>query len=376
MNQPTEQELDKMLEHVKKDVFLGKNASFLGSVLCSQDFSWDRDARIDTVGTNCLHIYWCIKDFLDCSKDERASTLVHELWHTALLHHLRIEKRDPKLWNIACDYRINNNLRADGYFIPDTWIVNPDIDRYGILSEEEIYEKLVQHQIPQPQQYSGDLLQNAAISSNPSVLISAVVRAVQASELSNQAGNLPGSLKEILKTFLEPVIPWRSVLMQWMTDLHEEDYTWKRPNRRFQDLYMPSREPDEGRLAHLAYFEDVSGSITQADKERFNSEVKFVQEVLKPKKLTLIQFDTAIAQVREFNEDELFEEIEIGGGGGTSLRPVHNWIEKHKPTAAIIFSDLECAPMESLSVPIPVIWVAIRNQNAQVPFGKLIHIVD
>lgn len=371
----TEQELNRLLDKTVGKVFQNDNAAFLGSLYCSLQFKWDH-TRPDQVATDYTAIWWGPKDFLDCTPEERESTLLHEIWHNGLLHNIRRGTRDPLLWNIACDYRINNDLRRNGRFIPDTWVVDPRIDDKGIMAEEDIYDLLCKKALKIPANYQHfDLLSEPKDAVNT---ITAVVRAVQAAELAGKAGLLPGSIRTTLDTFLNPVIPWRTVLMQWMTDLLDEDFSWKRPNRRYLDdgLYLPSRELDEGRLEHLVYFLDVSGSITDKDAQRFNSEVKYVQEVLQPKKLTLVQFDTAIQDVREFTEHDRFDELEIIGRGGTCLVCVHDYIEKHKPTAAIIFSDLECSPMKKLSEPIPVIWAVIRNHTAWVPFGKVIHIND
>lgn len=376
MTLPTDQELDRQLEKVKKEVFLGSNAAFLGSILCSQEFFWDRDSFIDKVGTNGFHIRWGVNDFLECNFEERKSTLLHELWHVAMLHHIRRGARCPDIWNIACDYRINNDLRRDRYFIPDTWVVNPELDANGIMAEEQIYDLLMQNALPKPTKPRFDL-QQSGVPGQQTSQIAAVVRAVQAAKMAGQVGSLPGGVIETLNSFLESVIPWRSVLAQWMTDLMDsEDFTWKRPNRRFQDIYLPSREREEGKLTHLTYFIDTSLSISNDDVKIFNSEVKYIQEVLKPDKLTLVQFDTRITKVRVFTEDEPFTDIEIRGRGGTSLIPVRNWIEEHKPTAAIIYSDLFCDPMEPLTQNIPIIWAEIHHKGVQVPFGKVIHVAD
>jgi hypothetical protein len=77
-----------------------------------------------------------------------------------------------------------------------------------------------------------------------------------------------------------------------------------------------------------------------------------------------------------YGEDDPFEEIKLIGRGGTCLSEVRQHIIDNEPTAAIIFSDLDCPPMEKLPVGlnIPVIWVAIRNKSATVPFGSITHI--
>src|SRR5690606_7515981 len=138
---PSKQELNRMLDHVRKEVFLGNNAAFLGSILCSVECFWD-EQKPDTVWTDGVKFGWGPKDFLDCNFEERRSTLLHELWHIARLHMLRRGDRDPQIWNVACDYRINNDLRRDGFFIPDTWVVDPSIDADGIMTEEDIYDLL------------------------------------------------------------------------------------------------------------------------------------------------------------------------------------------------------------------------------------------
>jgi predicted metal-dependent peptidase len=154
----------------------------------------------------------------------------------------------------------------------------------------------------------------------------------------------------------------------------DEDYTWARPNRRHCDIYLPSRFTDDGRLAHLIYYFDTSGSTSNADITRFNSEVKYIQETLKPAKLTVVQFDTCIQHERVFLEGDDFSEIVVYGRGGTSLVPVREHILKHEPTAAVIFSDLECNPMAPLGIEVPVIWAVVGRGGHTPTFGRVIHI--
>lgn len=368
--------LNKELDLVRKEVFLGKNASFLGSLLCSVEFRWDHER--DYVGTDGIHLTWGVPDFKRCTQPERVSTLIHELWHVALMHMARRGDRDPRLWNIACDYRINNDLRKDGYHIPDNWIVDPSIDANGILAEEQIYDLLLQNSIPIPPDYKpdmepGDSSTNEFVKKTQQVA-EAVTRAVQAAEMDKQAGILPGVIKKYLDQFLAPVVRWETHLMQWMTDKLTEDFSWRRRNRRYQNIYMPSRVTDEGRLTHLVYFQDTSGSISEAEIIRFNSELKYIQEVLNPEKLTIVQFDHEIQYERSFSADEPFEGLEINGGGGTLLEPVREWIEKNQPTAVVVFSDLWCSQMEPLKSQTPILWAVVNNPSVEVPFGTKINI--
>ena len=118
----------------------------------------------------------------------------------------------------------------------------------------------------------------------------------------------------------------------------------------------------------------MSGSITKKDVLRFNSEVKHVKDFYNPEKMTFVQFDTRIAHEEIITENDAFDEVVVRGGGGTCLVPVRDHIIKHRPTAAIIFSDMEVAPMEKLPFDIPVIWVVIRNTRVKPPFGTMINI--
>lgn len=375
----TSQELNKALDKVKMQVFLDKNnAAFLGSIMCSLEFCWDNTQP--TAWTDGLRLGWNSDWFETLTEDQRKGLLLHELWHVARLHRLRSGEKDQKIWNIACDYRINNDLMREGNALPADGFWDAKIDQPKPLSEEEIYEKLMQKAIKvPPQAVMMDIrgTEQQPTSAQKAQLVAAVVRAMKTAEMSKEAGRLPGDLKKTLNEFLEPVVPWRSVLAQWMTELQDSDeFTWKKRNRRYPGIYMPSRDQEESRLEHLVYFQDTSGSITEEDMIRFNTEVKYVQEVLKPEKLTLVQFDTRITYERVFTSDEPFEDLEMHGGGGTSLWPVRDWIEEHSPTAAIIFSDLECAPMSPLTKNIPIIWAVIRNPDMAVPFGRVIQIKD
>lgn len=372
-------QITRELDKTKSAVFLDKkNAAFLGSLMCSLNFVWSRD--LPTAATNAITFWWNPDWFLSLDPEVRKTILMHELWHVARLHMIRLENRNPRLWNYACDIRINNDLEREGasfYGVEDCW-KDQSFDANGIMAEEDIYEKICSDgNEPKGSSWNdvsedGDMIPLS--NQEKQTVVNSVVQAVHQAKIAGQAGNLPGGLQEVINKFLEPVIPWQTILMQFFTDLLSEDYSWKRPNRRYSDMYLPSKFTDDGRLEHLIYFLDVSGSISDRDLLRFNSEVKYIQETLKPQRLTLVQFDTVIQDVREFKEEDPFDEIHIIGRGGTSFEPVREYILEHRPTAAIIFSDMWCLPMKPLDEEIPIIWVAIDNRTATVPFGKLIHI--
>lgn len=379
------QKTDHDLSHLTRErdramssVFLGNDAAFYGPLMSSLEFIWSYD--IPTAATDGVHFWWNPNDFVALPFEERCSTIQHELEHVARLHMIRGESKQHHEWNIACDIRINRDLRIERHSLPPPmWIQNHSEIRAEL--EEEIYEILVKNSSAMPKIGNGNeqthmLPGNLTSGDVKSKAITNVIQAVHHAKISGKPGSIPGGIEQIISKFLAPVVPWEQVLHRFMQDLLEDDYTWSLPDRRFDpmELYLPSLFTDEGRLQHLAYYWDVSGSISDEDEIRFNSEVKYLWETYQPKKLSLIQFDTRITSEQTFEDGDDFSEIKIKGRGGTCLIPVRKHIQETKPTAAIIFSDLFVAPMQPLDEPIPIIWVAVNNSSAKVPFGELVHI--
>ena len=135
--------LQRALDITKSTVFLKSNAAFLGSLMCSLEFIWDE--TIETAQTDGVHLWWNPHWFLSLPPRTRETVLVHELWHPGKLHDLRRGSRDPKIWNYACDIRINNDLEKEGYsFDQVEWCwKDQSVDVNGRLTEEDIYDLLV-----------------------------------------------------------------------------------------------------------------------------------------------------------------------------------------------------------------------------------------
>ena len=375
----TEAQLKFAMDKAKSQVFLSNSAAFMAPLMCGMSFHWDSEISQGTAATDGTNLWWCPKFFWNLPEKTRETVLMHELYHPGRLHSLRRNGRHPKVWNYACDIRINNDLENEGYsFIGIEWAWKNqamDAEAGRRLAEEEIYDLLMEGavEIPQlPGGSEGDLREPT--KEEMQKIVANVVRAAQQAKMSGNPHAIPGGVEKAITKFLTPVVPWEAELYEFFSDLQETCYSWSRPNRRYVDMYMPSEVDDEGRLAHLAYFLDISGSITSADELRFASEVKYIKDTFNPRKLTLVQFHTRIAHERCFGEDDPFDEVVIMGTGGTCLKCVHAWIEKNQPTCAIIFSDMQVAAMEPLDPPIPVIWVASAGGGHTPTFGRYINI--
>lgn len=398
MNELDYARLDREFDRTKTRVFLGKNAAFLGPLMCSMNFSWVED--IETACTNGVTLWWNPRFFLSLPPETRETILMHELWHPARLDMLRRGARDPKIWNYAADISINNGLIREGYSFKG---FKPWFNfKYEGWVTEDIYDDLVRIQDENTVTIDGDvggmMPWNIPWLINPDTgkadesdlvepeetdiagalqhtILNNVVSAAHQAKLSG--GDLPGDVETTLKRFLQPKIDWDKALFQFFNELGGLDYSWARPNRRYQDMYLPALLEEYNGLSHVIYYEDVSGSISDGDAIRFNSEFKYVHDYFKPEKMTMVQFDTRIQKEDVFLKDDEFEEIKIVGRGGTSLVCVREHIIKNEPTAVVIFSDLQCDSMEALPQGlqhIPIIWIALNNRKAVVPHGTIFHL--
>lgn len=380
---PDKAALDALLSKTKARLFLHKGAGFLGSLLCNHNLIWDEDAP--TAWCNGVTIAFNPSFYLSLKTEPRVTLMAHELWHTGCDHMSRLGSRCPDLWNQAADYFINNMLDDQGFSFEGLEFGCLD-HRFDGMTTEEIYDILAaEAQNGQPNQQgsgppmsgegenplSGDIKPLPEGTTQHDV-ISKIVHARQVSKRSDEPGTIPGDVNLHIEEFLNPVLPWEQLLMRFFTEQSKDDYSWRRPSRRYEDIYLPSMMADNA-LQHFTFFMDVSGSVTDRQVQRFYSETKYIHSVIQPKRMTIVTFDTEIQNILELTDDDRFEKIEITGRGGTSLDPVYHYIKEHKPNAAVIFSDLYCYPMYE-NPGIPIIWAIVDNKKAQTYFGKEVHI--
>lgn len=367
----SDKELLRLLDQASARLFIGNQGAFYGSLVCTANIKFSKS--ISTACTNGTTITFNPDFFLKCSPDFRIFVLVHELKHIAYLHFPRRGDRDPKLWNMACDHVINHDCVADGYKYDEGFPFLMDPQYKGML-EEEIYNLLLQNQKDQQPDgpgsnvFSDDLGEPEEGIGEDSGLspeqvkqqvANAVAKAMQAAKAVQ--GSIPGAVEQNFNKFIKSIVPWERHLEKHFIDLGSEDRTWMRPNRRYEDVYLPSLVQEYDRLTKVNMYIDVSGSIEDSHIVRFLSEMKYIKEAFNPEEMRIVQFDHIIQEDQLFTADQTIEDVVIIGRGGTSLEGVLQHIEDTRPTVSIIFSDLECVPMDRPSFPTDVIWLILGD---------------
>ena len=386
-------EVKKRYKQLQLGVFSRKNSAFLAPLLCSLKVKFVEPEEIHApswfiMGCDSDTLYINPDRILSLSFKDSAYILEHELWHIARFHNIRRGNRDPKLWNIACDHVINLAMNSDGNYCSLPCLADP---QYIDMSEEDIYRLLVQEQqsnpppkeVPPSEQEGEDFSQDLVFDKDNKQTTNAianVARAKQQAQLANglSAGSIAGSLVKLWEKILSPKLPWESILRNLMKDIvPKAQLSWKRRNRRFMNIHLPSMCPAKKRLSHLVYAIDTSGSVKQEQLDRINTEIKYIHDHIKPKLLTVIQFDHFLEHIDVFTDKDIYENVELHGGGGTNYECIKDFVDSidKRPDGLVVFTDLYAKPMSPLKdEPIPVFWVAVNTalDESAIPFGTYI----
>lgn len=322
--------------------------------------------------------------------------IAHSVMHPAMLHHTRRGNRDKKKWNQACDESINTILKNAGFDLPEGRFCNPN---YNGMTAEHIYTLLPDN----PDDNNGDgqsqggsagaggggengqnndpggdggvedspNSQNGGSSQSQQNNEEAEwkVAVAQAAHVAKQAGVMPGGLDRLMEELFEPQLPWREILRRFMTEKCNDDFSWKKGNRRFiaQGLYLPSRQSDDA-MGEIVVCIDTSGSIGQKELSEFGSEIKGIVDELNPERVRVIYCDAQIAHIDVFERhDEL--EFAAHGGGGTDFRPPFRYLEEQgiEPRCFVYLTDGYGPFPEEPAF--PTLW-CINNHDVVPPHGE------
>lgn len=357
---------DKALSKAKIALMTRPDSTFFLTVCFSLPHIWDD--KVKTSCTNGKQIRTNPTFFMSLTPDEQLFILLHETLHVALMHMCRLAGRNPGKFNKAADYVINLMLHMRGYVMPKGGLLDM---KFADMTTEEVYAALPDD--PSDADFDMDLEESDSPDEELTREIQDIlVRASVASKMAeDKPGSIPGEIQIYLNSLLNPVLPWNRLLQKYFNGFAKDDYTFRKPNRRFFPKYhMPSLYSE--RLMNLVIAVDTSGSVSDHDFHVFVSEVASILRMMKPEKITLIQFDTGIKAVTEIKSIQDLKNCKFTGRGGTDVKPVMSWITDRKPQLTLLFSDGYFSYPDT-APPSELLWIIHNNPGFQVPFGKTVH---
>ena len=384
------------LSRAKIKLMLKKDVAFFATLILQTPVYWVTADEVNTAATNGINLYINPDFFLGLEPEERLFLILHEIMHNVYNHNTRRGFRDPDTWNEAADYVINDELIQRNFKMPKDGLHNVD---YRDMSADEVYEILMDrknkggHNQPSPwpdlkepqANGSGNQSPNGGGSNTSSMTQptaeeieehnkNLLTQATQASQMAgDKAGTVPGSLQRELDDLLYPKLPWDKILQKFLFSLSKDDYSWRKPNRRFisQGIILPSLY-SEG-IGKIDFAIDTSGSVSREDFNRFISEIGYVFQRFNPKEIGIMQFDSVLQSNDKVVNMQDFMKLEFKGGGGTQIEPVLEAYKESSAKALIILTDGYLYHGKELDPKKPVVWCVYDNPRFVPDFGTAIH---
>jgi predicted metal-dependent peptidase len=383
---------------------------FFGTLL----FRLGAQARssIATMATDGVSLYFNPQFVETLSAAEIAGTLAHEVMHPALQHHTRRGGRNPRRWNMACDYAINPMLLDAGLTLPKDVLLD---NRFRGMSAERIYNLLEEEEqnqtsssdsdsesqddsadggggsnssdssgseedtdeprAPQTPGGIGQVLDAPDPENGEGNTVAEQTRdwqiaVEQAENVAKLAGKLPAGVSRSLEAAQAAHVDWRELLRRAWSETIPADYSWTRPNRRhvWNGLYLPGVICDG--VGEICIAVDCSGSINSRHLGLFEAEVRSILAGQQPRLVHVLYFDTEVQKVETYRAGQPVKLAPVGGGG-TDFRPCFRWLGERgiTPQTLVFLTDL-CGPFPGVVPLYPVIWASTEKRN--VPFGQVI----
>jgi predicted metal-dependent peptidase len=374
-----------ILERAK--VAIALDHPFFASILMRRELIVRRD--IQTLAVDMQGQIFYNPEFVESLTVQQAVWgLCHEVFHVIGLHSVRCRGREHQKWNLAGDAYINDTLDdcKIGQRIPNC------VDMPGSKDKtvEKIYDELPD---PPPQGggggggggdspggdgLGGDILYEGAPQSEGERAAREAemrVEVAQAAMAAKMRGKMPSNLQRFVDEIIAVKTPWYDILERWATERVKNDYTWRKPNRRFvgDNIYLPSMD-DENRFGELVIVVDVSGSIGQRELNYFAGHVNRIIDQVCPTKVHVLYVDAAVNHADTYSPEDYPIVLTPHGGGGTDMRVAFDWCKRNavEPKAVVVLTDGYTPFPESQMF--PTIWAVVDSGvTAPACAGETVH---
>lgn len=308
------------------------------------------DEWLPTLATDGRYFYYNSEFVANMPIKQLEFGFGHEVLHNCYDHMGRRGSRDPKIYNIACDFCVNQDLIDQRIGEKITVVKILHDPKYKGWSSEQVYDDLMKNATKINLSQLGDMVLDEHLdgegdgegdgdgedgegkgrpkySAEERKAIADEVRdAMLSAAQAVGAGNVPAGIARMMKDLTEPKMNWREMLQQQIQSTIKSDYTFMRPSRRSHhlDAILPGMNVED--MIDICISVDLSGSISGQQCKDFFSEIYGIMQMYSNAfKVHVWTFDTDVYNPQIFTQDNMDDILnyEPKGGGGTAFEV--NW---------------------------------------------------
>lgn len=325
---------------------------------------------------------------------EMLFVFAHELLHAGLNHASRRRGRDAELWNVACDFIINDWLIEMQVGAPPELGLLYDAQFRG-MSAEEIYDSLAMDMrrsrklITLRGRAGGDILGEGGdprFMNAEAYCRRALYQGMERCLYGQSRGTLPAGLIEEIRSLAQPPVPWDVALAEWF-DEHfpppERRRTWARPSRRQSatpHIPRPAIQPPTEEERHSRVFGVVLDTSGSMDPQLLGKALGAIASYSLAREVFAVRFICCDAKAYDrgwVQPEQLLHHFTLQGRGGTVLQPGIELLDSlalrgdfPRGGPLLIITDGFCE--NDVSVKMEHAWLLPQNRRLPfVPRGKV-----
>ncbi len=269
--------------------------------------------------------------------------VAHEVLHAGLCHSNRRRGREPFLWNVACDFVINDWLVTMQVGVPPEGLLF-DEELRG-WSADDIYLRLaadlrVRRRLRTLRGDDVDLLDDRpdrAWMDREEFCRRALAQGLDHHHAMGR-GTVPAGLVEAIRTLAQPPIPWQAALAEWMRErfpLQERRRSYARPSRR-QSTTPDTPRPrfvapeDERVTPTFGVVVDTSASMDRVELGKAIGAIVSYAQAQEVREVRLVYCDAQPYDEGFVAIEALASRVSVRGRGGTVLQPAVNLLQTRR----------------------------------------------
>lgn len=314
------------------------------------DLCYKYEIHIAAVNISEGEIY--INPAAKLDEEEWIFVLAHEFLHAGLQHHKRCLGRDKYLWNVACDYVVNDWLHdmKIGKMPEDGLLYDKSLHGY---SAEAIYDIIIKQMRMYKKLFTfrgyghGDIMNDgirgfAADMTSKGISLDEFFKNALAEGLdfhtSSNRGYLPAGLVAEIRALSTPPIPWEVELGRWFDEQFpplQKHQSYARPSRRQNatpDIPRPRYTLLEDDLESRTFgvIVDTSGSMSATQIGLALGAIASYANAKDVPFVRVVFCDADAYDAGYMTPEDIAGKVKVTGGGGTILQSAVTFLENTK----------------------------------------------